>query len=403
MELAINGGIPIRRSHLAYGKQTIDEEDINKVIEVLKGNYLTTGPAIREFEGRVAEYVGVNYALAVSNGTAALHVALFGCDIKPGDEVIVTPMTFAASANAIFYMGAIPVFADIDEKTLNINVADVRNKITHQTKAIIAVDFAGQPVDLDELRILADEYGLRLIEDGAHSLGSTYKGRKIGGQADVTTFSFHPVKPVTTGEGGMITTNDPNIYERMLMFRTHGITREKEQFYDQTQGGWYYEQQYLGYNYRLTDIQAALGTSQMSKIDLFIKRRREIVQYYNKAFSSFSQIITPYEQEDRVSGYHIYVIRLDLKAISGTRKEIFEALQAEGIGVNIHYIPVYYHPYYKEKGYKRGICPVAEQIYEEILTLPLFPSMTDKDVEDVIRAVKKVLYYYRKGEETDEI
>lgn len=395
MDLAINGGKPVRDSYLAYGKQAIDDEDIEAVVEILKGDYLTTGPSVTKFEEEVAQYVGAVYSVAVSNGTAALHMAMFGCGIEPGDEVIVTPMTFAASSNAILYMGATPVFADIDERTLNIDVKSVESKITDKTRAIVAVDFAGQPVDLEEIMKIADKYQLMVIEDGAHSLGSQYQNKKIGNLADVTTFSFHPVKPITTGEGGMATTNNPEIYRRMKMFRTHGITREYGELVELDQGDWYYEQQILGYNYRLTDIQAALGISQLHKIDQFIKKRREIVDQYNEAFKNLKGIKTPYEKNDRKSGCHIYVVRIDFNYVKTTRKQIYEALKAENIGVNVHYIPVYYHPCYKELGYKKGTCPVAEQVYEEIITLPLFPSMTQQDVLDVIRAVNKVLDAYK--------
>lgn len=396
MELAINGGKPVRDSYLAYGKQMIDDKDIEAVVEILKGDYLTTGPNVAHFEEKIAEYVGAPYAVAVSNGTAALHMAMFGCGIEPGDEVIVTPMTFAASSNAILYMGAVPVFADIDEATMNIDMKSIQSKITDKTKAIVAVDFTGQPVDLEEIMALAKKHNLYVIEDGAHSLGSEYKGKKVGTFADVTTFSFHPVKPITTGEGGIATTCNPEIYNRMKLFRSHGITREQEALVDTEQGSWYYEQQLLGYNYRLTDIQAALGTSQLHKIEQFISRRREIVARYNEAFKEIEGLIIPYEKEDRKSGSHIYIIRFDLEQFTATRREIFDALKAEKIGVNVHYIPVYYHPYYRELGYQRGICPVAEKVYEEMITLPLFPAMTDQDIADVIEAVQKVVQAFKK-------
>jgi UDP-4-amino-4,6-dideoxy-N-acetyl-beta-L-altrosamine transaminase len=394
MSLARFGGKPIREAFLNYGKQSIDEDDIELVTKVLKGDYLTTGPNVSCFEEKIASYVGAKYAVAVSNGTAALHTAMFGCNIKEGDEVIVTPMTFAASSNAILYMGAKPIFADINKRTYNIDIFDIERKITEKTKAIVPVDFTGQPVDLDEILQLADKYHLKVIEDGAHSLGGEYKGKKVGSFANATTFSFHPVKPITTGEGGVITTNDESIYKKMIRFRTHGITRDREMLQNTNEGEWYYEQWDLGYNYRLTDMQAALGLSQLNKIDRFIAKRREIAAAYNEAFCGMDEIILPCEKEDRKSGYHLYVIRLELNKIKATRKEIYDALIAENIGVNVHYIPVYYHPYYREMGYQKGLCPVAEEVYEGILTLPLYPSMKEQDVQDVIDGVKKVISYY---------
>lgn len=394
MTLAIFGGKPVRDTFLSYGKQYIDEEDIRHVVNILKSDYLTTGPSIKAFEDKVASYVDARYAVAVSNGTAALHTALYGCEVKEGDEVIVTPMTFAASSNAILYLGAKPVFADIDPITYNIDPKDIERKITDRTTAIVTVDFAGLPADLEKILSLKEKYKLKVVEDAAHALGSEYKGKKVGSYADATTFSFHPVKPITTGEGGMITTNNPAIYQRMLSFRTHGITRERSQFCNRDEGPWYYEQQALGYNYRMTDIQAALGLSQMDKIDAFITKRRKVAQLYDEAFRELEGVITPYESQDTKSGYHIYVIRLDVNKIKTARREIYEALIAENIGVNVHYIPVYYHPYYRELGYQKGLCPYAEQVYETMLTLPLYPSMSDKDIDDVIKAVYKVIQYY---------
>lgn len=396
MTLALNGGEPVRDTKLSYGEQWIEEKDINLVAEVLKGKYLTTGPYVKAFEDKVAGYVSAEYAVAVNSGTAGLHIAMYGCGIQAGDEVLVTPMTFAASSNAILYMGAIPVFVDIDEKTYNIDVTKIEEKITEKTKAIVAVDFTGQPADLDELVKIARKYKLRLIEDAAHALGSEYKGKKVGTIADATVFSFHPVKPITTAEGGMVTTNNEKIYTRMMMFRTHGITRDKALLYNKEEGPWYYEQQTLGFNYRLTDVQAALGFSQMDRIDSFIDRRREIISIYNEAFKDEKAIILPYQKEDRLSGWHLYIIRLKQDQLKANRKEIYEALHAENIGVNVHYIPVYYHPYYQELGYEKGLCPVAEKVYDSMITLPLFPKMSEKDIEDVIVAVKKVVHFYQK-------
>lgn len=393
-QLAIFGGKPVRDKYLAYGKQTIDESDINAVTEVLRGDYLTTGPYVKTFEKRIADYVGARYAVAVSSGTAALHMACFAAGIKPGDEVLVSSITFAASANAVLYCGGIPVFVDIDSTTYNIDVDKIEEKITSKTKAIIPVDFSGQSVDMDKIKEIADKYNLIIIEDAAHALGSEYKGKRIGSQADMVEFSFHPVKTITTGEGGAVTTNSKDLYNKMIMFRTHGITRNTDMLIE-NHGPWYYEQQHLGFNYRITDIQCALGISQMDKIDGFIERRRNIVKKYNNEFKKIKELIIPYEADFSKSGCHIYVIKIKTDLLNATRKEIFEALISENIGVNVHYLPVYLHPYYIKLGYKSGLCPVAENLYENMITLPLFPEMSDEDVMDVITSVQKVIEYYR--------
>ncbi len=393
--LAINGGEPIRDTYLQYGRQSINETDVALVLESLQSDYLTTGPLVNEFENKIANYVGAKYAVAVSNGTAALHMACFATDIKEGDEVLLSPITFVASSNAILYCGGIPVFVDINKDTYNIDIDKIEQKITKKTKAIIAVDFAGQSCDIDSIKKIADKYNLILIEDAAHALGSEYKGKKVGVNSDVTCFSFHPVKPITTAEGGIVTTNSEEIYKKMMMFRSHGITRDSNILLD-NQGDWYYEQQFLGYNCRLPDIQSALGISQLNRIDEFIDRRRQIVGQYNKAFDNLDEVITPFEMNFSNSGWHIYVIQLKLEQLKASRKEIFNALRAENIGVNVHYIPVYLQPYYQNLGYKKGLCQNAEKFYERAITLPLFPAMTDKDISDVINAVKKVVAYYRK-------
>lgn len=394
-KLAIEGGKPTRNKMLSYGKQSIDDNDINSVIEVLKSDYLTTGPYVDKFEKAIGRYVEAKYAVAVTNGTAALHVACLAAGIKEDDEVIVSSITFAASSNAVLYCGGIPVFADINPITYNIDIEDVKRKITRKTKAIIAVDFTGNPVDIDEVREICNNNNLIFIEDAAHSLGAEYKGKKIGSLADITTFSFHPVKPITTGEGGMITTNNKELYKKMLLFRSHGITREEELLEENT-GQWYYEQLCLGYNYRMTDIQAALGISQLNKLNVFIKRRREIAEQYTLAFRNMQEIEIPKFEDNKYSGWHLYVIALNLDTLRVGRKEVFDALRAENIGVNVHYLPVYLHPYYKRLGYKEGLCKEAEMIYERIITLPLHPSMTKKDVEIVIEALRKVLIYFGK-------
>lgn len=393
--LAINGGKPVRDTYLAYGKQTVDDEDIDAVVKILKGDYLTTGPVTAKFEDKIAKYVGAKYGVAVSNGTAALHMACVAAGIGPGDEVLVPAITFAASANCVLYCGGTPVFIDIDPKNYNIDINNIEQKITKNTKAIIPVDFTGQSVDIDKIMEIAEKYNLIVIEDGAHSLGSEYKGRKVGSKAHMTEFSFHPVKPITTGEGGIIVTNDEELYKKMLRFRTHGITRDREFMVDD-HGPWCNEQLELGYNYRITDIQCALGMSQLKKIDKFINRRREIIKKYNEAFKEMQEIQIPYEEQFSKSGWHIYIIALNLDKLKVTRKEVFSALSKENIGVNVHYLPVYLHPYYREKGYNKGLCTEAEDLYERIITIPLFPSMCDKDVDDVINGVKKVIDFYRK-------
>lgn len=385
----------VRDTYLPYGKQWIDEIDIQAVIDVLKSDYLTTGPAIKKFEEKFASYIGAKYAVSFSNGTAALHGACFAAGISKGDEVITTPMTFAASANCVLYQGATPVFADISEKTYNIDPDNIKSLINEKTKAIIPVDFSGQPVDLDAIKKIAKEHNLIVIEDAAHAIGATYKDQKIGAISDMTMFSLHPVKHITTGEGGMITTDNKEYYEKLLQFRSHGITRDQEKLIS-NDGPWYYEMQFLGYNYRMTDIQAALGISQLEKLDEFIELRRKYVNIYNEAFSKIEQIKIPYQSPEGNSSWHLYIIRLELEKLSVGRKEIFEALHKRNIGVNVHYIPVYYQPYYQELGYKKGLCSKAEELYEEIISLPLFPSMNEKDVNDVIEAVEKVINVYSK-------
>ena len=394
-KLAILGGTPVRDIILPYGKQYIDNSDIEAVVGVLKSNYITCGPKIEEFENAVAEFVGAKYSVAVNSGTAALHAACFAAGIGAGDEVITTPMTFAASANCVLYMGAKPVFADIDPNTYNINPQEIEKIITSRTKAIIPVDFTGQPVELDTIKKIAQKHNLMVIEDAAHALGSEYNGKKVGSISDLTEFSFHPVKHITTGEGGMVTTNDAKLYERLKMFRTHGITRDSNKMFE-NHGAWYYEMQELGFNYRITDMQAALGTSQLKKLERFIQRRQAIIQRYNKEFLNIEEITTPYQKEGCNSAWHLYIIRLKLEKLKVDRKQIFDALKGENIGVNVHYIPIHYFPYYKKLGYQKGLCPNAEKLYEEIITIPLFPSMEDKDVDDVIKAVKKVIAHFRK-------
>jgi perosamine synthetase len=393
-QLAIHGGVPVRGKMLPYGKQWIDEADIAEVVKVLRGDFITQGPSIDAFEQKVAEYAGARYAVAFCNGTAALHGACYAAGIGPGDEVITSPLTFAASSNCVLYQGGTPVFADIDPLTYNLDYEKVLQKVTANTKALIVVDYTGQPAQMDRFRELARSRGLTLIEDAAHSLGASYQGRKIGTWADMTMFSFHPVKHVTTGEGGVIVTDNEKYYKSMLLFRSHGITKDPAEMMD-NQGPWYYEMQALGYNYRMTDMQAALGTSQMGKLDGLVARRREIAALYNQAFSELSGVITPYQAPGTESSWHLYMLRLRLDRLKASRKEVFEALRGENIGVHVHYIPVHLQPYYRSLGFKQGECPNAEALYEELLTIPLFPLMDNEDVHDVIKAVSKVLEYYK--------
>ena len=372
---------------IPYGRQTIDEDDIRAVTEVLRSDWLTTGPKVAEFEQAVADYVGAKYAVAVSSGTAALHAAMYAIDIKPGDEVIVPPITFAATANCVVYQGGTPVFADVDPGTLLLDPAKVEEKITKKTRAIIGVDYAGQPCDLDRLREIADKHNLRLVADGCHAIGAEYKGRKVGTLADMTIFSFHPVKHITTGEGGMITTDAPELAERMRLFRSHGITTDARQ--REKQDSWFYEMTDLGYNYRMTDFQCALGISQLKKLPKFLERRREIAARYDEAFAGIAGINSLVVRHDSLHAYHLYVVRIDSNALGIDRTTLFTNLRKKGIGVNVHYIPVHLHPFYRDKfNTGPGLCPVAEAAYVQIISIPMFPGMTDEDVEKVIAEVK---------------
>lgn len=390
-KLAIEGGRPVRETKLYYGHQYIDEADVRAVSEVLVSDYLTCGPKIGELEEKLCKLTGAKYAVAVSNGTAALHLAAMAAGLGEGDELITTPITFAASANCALYCGARPVFADIDPTTYNIDPQSVRERISEHTKAVVAVDFTGQAAELEPLLQLCHEKGIVLIEDAAHSIGTRYQGRGVGSIADMTTFSFHPVKTVTGGEGGAVLTNDEACYQKLLLLRAHGITREPEQMVREAEGGWYYEQIGLGMNYRLTDIQAALVVSQLDKLESFIQRRKEIVARYDEAFSKIPELFVQQEIPESDTARHLYILRIRPERLTRNRREFFDAMAAENICCNVHYIPVYYHPYYEGLGYQRGICPQAERLYEEMMSLPLYYAMTDEDVEDVIHAVIKIV------------
>ena len=418
-------------TYLPYGHQSIDDEDIKEVVKVLKSDWITQGSKVREFEEALSNYVGAKYAVVLNSGTAALHAASFAAGIKKGNEAITAPISFVASSNCILYLQGKPVFADIKEDTYNINPEEIEKKITSKTKAIIPVDFTGQPVNLERIYQIAKKHSLVVIEDASHALGAKYrlmgKWVKVGSCAhsDMTTFSFHPVKNITTGEGGAVTTNNEEFYEKLLLFRNHGITKNPDRFINKDLAfgftsyvlrltshvsrltshlspPWYYEMQELGYNYRLTDFQCVLGISQLKKLNKFLEKRKQIVKKYNRAFKEVEEIIIPYEKPDVKSAWHIYVIRLKLNKLKASRREIFETLRKKNIGVQVHYIPIYYQPYYEKLGYKKGICPKAEKYYEEAITLPLFPGMKEKDVGSVINAVKSIIMHYRKKNEKNK-
>ena len=393
---AILGGTPVRDSKIFYGHQYLDEADYQSVLEVLKSDYLTCGPKISELEDKLCEMTGAKYAVACSNGTAALHIAAMAAGIGEGDEVITTPITFAASANCALYVGATPVFADINEKTYNIDPASVEEHITEKTKAVVAVDFTGQAVELDRLREICEKHQLVLIEDGAHSIGTKYKGQPCGSIADMTTFSFHPVKTVTGGEGGAVLTNSEALYKKLLLARSHGITRDNSMMECESHGPWYYEQVDLGFNYRITDIQAGLIISQLDKLPMFSERRKELVARYNAAFEKMNAIVVQQEIPESDTTRHLYILRLNLDKLTINRREFFDALGAENVCCNVHYIPVYYFPYYQKLGYVKGLCPKAEKLYDEMISLPLYYGMTDEDCDSVIAAVEKLVNYYHK-------
>ena len=365
---------------IPYGRQTIDEDDIAAVVDVLRSDWLTTGPAVERFEADICAYTGAKYGVAVSSGTAALHAAMFALGIGKGDEVIVTPMTFAATANCILYQGGTPVFADVEPDTLLIDPAAVEAAITPRTKAIIGVDYAGQPCDWDALRAIADRYHLALVDDACHALGAVYKGRNVGTLADITVFSFHPVKHITTGEGGMAVTDDAALAERMRRFRGHGITTTASQ--REKTGAWFYEMTDLGYNYRISDFQCALGSAQLQKLDGWLDRRREIAHIYDMNFSNKNTIQPLKCHSDVKHAYHLYVVRI------GGRDTVFKQLRNNQIGVNVHYIPVHLHPYYRYRlGTKEDLCPISESIYKSILTLPICPRMSAEDICCVIKHI----------------
>lgn len=393
--LAIHGGAPVRKTLLPYGRQAVEESDIEAVVDVLRSDWLTTGPKVAEFEEAFAARVGSAFAVSFSSGTAALHAAAFAAGLSSGDEAITTPLTFAATANCVLYRGAIPVFADVSSNTLNLDPEHIDKKISPKTKAILPVDYAGHPADLAPILELARQHGLVVIEDACHALGAEYAGKRIGSIADMTVFSFHPVKHITTGEGGMVTTNHAQLAEQLRRFRNHGISSDARQ--RQKAGQWHYEMVELGYNYRLPDFACALGLQQLKRLDQNLARRRAIAAKYSSAFRDIPGVIIPAVRREVNPAWHLYPIRLDLARLTADRGEIFRALRSENIGVNVHYIPVHYHPYYREHfGSRDGEFPATEDAYSRLISLPMFHGMTDQDLEDVIAAVDKVMRHFSK-------
>jgi perosamine synthetase len=388
--LAIDGGSPVRKTLLPYGRQAIEESDISAVVETLRSDWLTTGPKVVEFEEAMAARVGATYAVSFSSGTAALHGAASAAGLENGDEAVTSPLTFLATANCVLYQGAKPVFADVSPDSLNIDPEKIAGCIASRTKAILAVDYAGHPSDLKPILQLAERRGLIVIEDACHALGAQYQGRQVGSIAHMTVFSFHPVKHIALGEGGMVTTDDATYAERLRRFRNHGISSEVRQ--RQAQGQWRYEMVSLGFNYRLTDIACALGIEQMKRLESNLARRRQIAASYDTAFGNLAGLLCPCVRSDVSPAWHLYPVRLELEKLSGDREKLFHALRAENIGVNVHYIPVHLQPYYRGRfGYQGGEFPVAESASERLISLPMFHGMSDDDVKDVIHAVQKVM------------
>lgn len=401
-KLAIYGGTPVRQQTLQYGKQTIDQSDIDAVLSVLDENkFLTTGPKVIEFEEACKKYCGAKYALAVSSCTAALHCAMASLDLKPTDEVIVSGISFVASANCVVYCGATPVFCDIEENTMNIDPEKIENLINNNTRAIIAVDFAGQLCDYDKIKSICKNHNLYLVQDAAHSWGISYNDKFAGNIADITTVSFHPVKNMTTCEGGMIFTNNTDLYNKMKLFRSHGISTD---FNEREKTGQLYSPMItLGFHYRICDLLCALGINQLKNLPTWIQKRNELAEIYKIKINELNNKlgnIVEYLDNNTSNAYHIFVIKLDLNkfACSGGRlfykEQIFKAMKAEGIGVNIHYLPIYKHPYYQSLLKYKPKLDVCDKMYDSIITLPLYPSMNENDINDVILALYKVLYFY---------
>ncbi|MBE0525099.1 MAG: UDP-4-amino-4,6-dideoxy-N-acetyl-beta-L-altrosamine transaminase [Methanosarcinales archaeon] len=370
---------------IPYGTQWIDDDDINEVVTVLKSDWITTGPKIKEFEDALCSYLGCSYCVAVNSGTSALDIAVRSLNLPEGSEVITTPFTFVATSNAILYNGLKPVFADICSDTFNIDPEDIRRKITKNTKAIIYVDYAGQPCDIKAIRDIADEFDLYLIEDACHAIGAEYNGKKVGNFADLTIFSFHPVKNITTGEGGAVTTEEEGLYKRMSLLRSHGIDKDAQDRYG-PDSSWAYDMKYLGRNYRITDFQAALGISQLKKLDMFIDKRNELALRYNRLLGDIDAVTLPVTKDNVRHAWHLYTILVDE---SINRDEFFKYMRSANIGVNLHYIPVYRHSYYvKNFGFDPLVFPVTEDVFKQIITLPLFPKMELEQLEYVVETIK---------------
>jgi perosamine synthetase len=391
--LAVDGGTPVRKTLLPYGRQSIEADDIQAVVDVLRSDWLTTGPKVGEFEEAFAAWVGAKHAVSFSSGTAALHGAAFAAGLKPGDEAITTPMTFAATANCVLYQGATPVFADVSADTLNLDPEKVEARITPRTRVVLPVDYAGHPAELDAILKLAARHGIVVIEDASHALGAEHRGRRTGSIADMTAFSFHPVKHLATGEGGMVTTDRADCAQVLRRFRNHGISSDARQ--RRADGQSHYEMVLLGFNYRLSDIGCALGLSQLEKLEANLLRRREIAARYTSAFGDLAGVTPPTVRADVKPAWHLYPIRLNLEELTADRAQVFRALRGENIGINVHYIPVHRHPYYRDRfGYRGGEYPIAEDAYERLISLPMFHGMSSEDVEDVVAAVRKVVGHY---------
>lgn len=378
-----------------YGKQFIDEQDINAVIEVLKSDFLTQGPVIENFEKAVAEYCGVKYAVAVTNATSALHIACLAAGLDKGDILWTSPITFTASANCGRYCGADVDFVDIDDNTYDMSVTALKEKLEKskiKPKVVIPVHLAGQSCEMQEIYDLSKQYGFTVIEDASHAIGADYKDTKVGccKYSDMTVFSFHPVKIITAGEGGMVLTNSEELYKKLTLYRSHCITRDENLMTKEADGPWYYQQIGLGFNYRMTELQAALGLSQLAKVDKFVARRRQLAERYNELLKDLP-LKLPYQNTDTDSSWHLYIVRVDFNKIKKTKKEIFAEMKAKGVCLNLHYIPVHTQPYYQNLGFKYGDFPVSEKYYKEAFTLPLYYSLTDEQQDCVVSALKEVL------------